>query len=38
MNTGIAGFKTGGVNSIAERLGGSMYREFHRGASDHVNV
>ena len=38
MNTGIAGFKTGGVNSIAERLGGSKYREFHRGASDHVNV
>ena len=38
MNTGIAGFKTGRVDSVAERLGGQEYREFHRGGSDHVNV
>ena len=38
MNTAIAGFKTGSVNSVTERLGGSEYREFHRGGSDHVNV
>ena len=38
MNTAIAGFKTGGVKSVAERLGGSEYRQFHRGGSDHVNV
>ena len=38
MNTAIAGFKTGGVKSITERLGGSEYRRFHRGGSDHVNV
>lgn len=30
--------KTGGVKSITERLGGSEYRQFHRGGSDHVNV
>ena len=36
MNVGIAGFKTGGVSSIVERLGGKVYRNFHRGASDHV--
>ena len=34
----IAGFKTGGVKSVTERLGGSEYRQFHRGGSDHVNV
>ena len=38
MNTAIAGLKTGGVKSITERLGGSEYRHFHRGGSDHVNV
>ena len=38
MNTAIAGFKTGGVKSVTERLGGSEYRQFHRGGSDHVNV
>ena len=38
MNTGIAGFKTGRVDSVAERLGGQEYREFHRGGSDHVSV
>ena len=38
MNTAIAGFKTGSVNSVTERLGGSAYRQFHRGGSDHVNV
>ena len=38
MNTAIAGFKTGGVKSVTERLGGSVYRQFHRGGSDHVNV
>ena len=38
MNTGIAGFKTGRVDSVAERLGGQEYREFHRGGADHVSV
>ena len=38
MNTAIAGFKTGSINSVTERLGGSEYRQFHRGGSDHVNV
>ena len=38
MNTGLAGFKTGGVSSIPERLGGKEYRDVHRGGSDHVNV
>lgn len=38
MNTAIAGFKTGSINSVTERLGGSAYRQFHRGGSDHVNV
>ena len=38
MNTAIAGFKTGSVKSVTERLGGSEYRRFHRGGSDHVNV
>ena len=36
MNVGIAGFKTGNVDSITERLGGKKYRNFHRGGSDHV--
>jgi len=38
MNTGVAGFKTGGVSSIPERLGGKNYREFHSGGSKFVNV
>ena len=37
-NTGLSGFKTGGVDSIPERLGGKEYREFHKGGSEHVNV
>ena len=36
MNVGIAGFKTGNVDSITERLGGKKYRNLHRGGSDHV--
>jgi hypothetical protein len=32
----IAGFKTGNVDSITERLGGKKYRNLHRGGSDHV--
>ena len=36
MNVGVAGFKTGSVSSIAERLGGKKYRNLHRGGSDHV--
>ena len=36
MNVGVAGFKTGSVDSIAERLGGKKYRNLHRGGSDHV--
>ena len=35
-NTGLAGFKTGGVASISERLGGSKFRKFHSGASNIV--
>ena len=38
MNTAIAGFKTGSIDSVTERLGGKEYREFHRGGFDHVNV
>ena len=37
-NTGIGGFKTGGVDSIPERLGGSEARAFHKGAADFVAV
>ena len=33
LNAGIAGFKTGGVSSIAERLGGQKFRRFHSGGS-----
>ena len=28
----------GGLRDVSERLGGSEYRQFHRGGSDHVNV
>ena len=38
MNTGLAGFKTDGVDSIPERLGGQEYRDLHRGGSKYVNV
>lgn len=38
MNTGMAGFKTGGVDSIPERLGGQKYRDLHSGGSKFVNV
>ena len=38
QNTGFAGFKTGGVSSIPERLGGQEYRNFHKGGSDFVKV
>ena len=38
INTGFAGFKTGGVTSIAERLGGQEYRAFHKGGSDFIGV
>ena len=38
QNTGFAGFKTGGVSSIPERLGGQEYRNFHKGGSEFVNV
>ena len=37
-NTGFAGFKTGGVSSIPERLGGKEYRQFHKGGADFVAV
>ena len=38
MNTGLAGFKTAGVSSIPERLGGQEYRDLHSGGSKFVNV
>ena len=38
MNTGLAGFKTGGVSSIPERLSGQKYRDLHSGGSKFVNV
>ena len=37
-NTGIGGYKTSGVSSIPERLGGQEYREFHKGGSSSVGV
>ena len=36
MNVGVAGFRSGSVESIAERLGGKAYHAFHRGGADHV--
>jgi hypothetical protein len=36
MNVGIAGFKSGSVESIKERFGGKQYHAFHRGGSDHI--
>ena len=37
-NTGICGYKTSGVSSIPERLGGQEFREFHKGGSASVGV
>ena len=36
QNVGVAGFMSGSVESIAERLGGKAYHRFHRGGADHV--
>ena len=36
LNAGIAGFRTGGVSSITERLGGQNFRRFHSGGSSIV--
>ncbi len=38
QNTSLAGFKTDGVSSIGERLGGQDYHAYHKGGSMHVNV
>ena len=37
-NTGFEGYKTKGVDSIPERLGGKKYRTFHAGGSKYVGV
>lgn len=37
-NTGLAGFKTGGVDSIQLRLGGETAREIHKGGAEYVKV
>ena len=37
-NTGFGGYKTKGVDSIPERLGGKKYRTFHAGGSKYVGV
>ena len=37
-NTGLQGFKTSGVDSIPERLGGQEFREFHKGGASAVGV
>lgn len=36
LNVGVAGFMSGSVASIAERLGGKAYHTFHRGGSDRI--
>ena len=36
MNVGVAGFMSGSVKSIEERLGGKGYHTFHRGGADHI--
>ena len=36
LNVGVAGFKSGRVHSISERLGGKPYHTFHRGGADQV--
>lgn len=33
---GLAGFMSGSVKSIKERLGGSEYHAFHRGGANHI--
>ena len=38
LNTGVGGYKTKGVSSIPERLGGQEYRDFHAGGSPYVGV
>ena len=38
LNTGVGGYKTDGVDSIPERLGGSEFREFHKGGAPLVGV
>ena len=38
LNTGVGGYKTEGVDSIPERLGGDDFRDFHRGGSPLVGV
>ena len=37
-NTGFAGFKTGKVASISDRLGGDEFGQFHKGGSSYVGV
>jgi len=37
-NTGIAGFKTDGVDSIPERLGGDEARTVHQGGAEFVSA
>ena len=37
-NTGLAGFKTGSVKSIGERLGGGEAAKYHKGGSSSVGV
>ena len=36
LNVGVAGFMSGSVVSIAERLGGKAYHTFHRGGADRI--
>ena len=36
QNVGVAGFMSGSVASISERLGGKAYHTFHRGGANHV--
>lgn len=36
MNVGVAGFMSGSVKSIKDRLGGSEYHAFHRGGANHI--
>ena len=37
-NTGFEGYKTKGVDSIRERLGGQKYQTFHAGGSNYVDA
>ena len=36
MNVGVAGFMSGSVKSIEERLGGKAYHTFHRGGANNI--